>query len=86
MRRQAQHKHFCGFMYIGFRIPLHPVFQVLVPQQVPGRPAEILDSKSTWEDPAAYDCQAADWVRRLAAPFQRYEDVDGDIRSAGLRV
>lgn len=64
----------------------HPVFQVLVPEQVPGVPTAILDPKSTWEDPAAYDRQAADLARRFVDNFQRYDDVDKDIRSAGPLV
>src|SRR5205807_10521918 len=42
-----------------------PVFGVRVPVEVPGVPPEVLDSRSAWSDPAAYDRQAA----RLKAMF-----------------
>ena len=36
----------------------HPVFDLRYPRTVSGVPAEILDPRQTWEDPAAYDTQA----------------------------
>jgi phosphoenolpyruvate carboxykinase (ATP) len=44
----------------------HPVFGVLVPGSCPDVPADLLDPRRTWPDPAAYDAQAA----RLARMFQ----------------
>jgi phosphoenolpyruvate carboxykinase (ATP) len=35
-----------------------PVFGVLVPETVPGVPAEVLDPRGAWPDPADYDRQA----------------------------
>src|SRR5581483_1977271 len=43
----------------------HPIFGVAVPAACPGVPAEVLDPRSTWVDPQAYDEQA----RKLAAMF-----------------
>jgi phosphoenolpyruvate carboxykinase (ATP) len=42
-----------------------PVFGVHRPVEVPGVPAEVLDPRAAWSDPAAYDRQAA----RLKAMF-----------------
>jgi phosphoenolpyruvate carboxykinase (ATP) len=36
-----------------------PVFGVLVPEQVPGVPAHVLDPRAAWPDPDDYDRQAA---------------------------
>jgi phosphoenolpyruvate carboxykinase (ATP) len=42
-----------------------PHFRVLVPTRCPGVPAEILEPRVAWDDPAAYEERA----RRLAADF-----------------
>lgn len=44
-----------------------PIFGLMIPEQVPGVPTEILQPRNAWPDPAAYD-QAA---RHLAALFER---------------
>jgi phosphoenolpyruvate carboxykinase (ATP) len=50
-----------------------PVFGVLVPEQVPGVPAEVLDPRAAWPDPGDYDRQAA----RLRAMFdEAYKNLD----------
>jgi len=45
---------------------IDPYFGVAVPEQVAGVPAEVLNPRQTWSDPAAYDQQA----RLLVAKFQ----------------
>ncbi len=45
---------------------MDPVFGFEVPVSVPGVPAEILNPRTTWSDPAAYDTQA----KKLAGLFQ----------------
>jgi phosphoenolpyruvate carboxykinase (ATP) len=49
----------------GVPTRVDPVFGVQVPVEVPGVPAEVLDPRAAWSDPAAYDRQAA----RLKAMF-----------------
>jgi phosphoenolpyruvate carboxykinase (ATP) len=61
----------------------HPIFGIHVPRTCPDVPAEVLDPRSTWPDPAAYDTQA----RKLASMFdQNFEkfapDVAADVRAA----
>ncbi len=47
-------------------VQVDPVFGLAVPQWVEGVPAGVLDARTTWPDPAAYDAQAA----KLAAMFR----------------
>ena len=43
-----------------------PIFGVAIPEACPGVPSEVLQPRSTWQDPAAYDQKA----RQLAKLFQ----------------
>jgi phosphoenolpyruvate carboxykinase (ATP) len=64
----------------------HPVFNLDVPQSCPGVPAEVLNPRNTWKDPAAYDDQAARLAHMFAENFKTFEgEVAPDIRSAGPR-
>src|SRR5262249_39713119 len=40
-----------------------PIFRVAVPTAVPGVPAEVLQPRRTWSDPAAYDTAARNLAR-----------------------
>ena len=63
------------------RICTHPdsVFGVAVPQHVSGVPDQLLDPRSTWTAPAAYDEQA----HKLAALFRRnFEQFADDVPAA----
>jgi phosphoenolpyruvate carboxykinase (ATP) len=64
-----------------------PVFRFAVPRHVPGVPDEVLDPRATWNDPDAYDAQAA----RLAALFENNfeqfaQRVPAAVRDAGPRA
>ena len=64
-----------------------PVFGIHVPVTCPGVPDEVLQPRTTWQDPEAYDDQA----RRLAVMFQenfkQFEDrVPEAVRAAGPKV
>jgi len=50
----------------------HPVFKVQVPQHVPGVPDAVLDARSTWADPAAYDAKAKELAKKFADNFERF--------------
>jgi phosphoenolpyruvate carboxykinase (ATP) len=63
------------------------LFGFAVPVDVPGVDAKLLDPRSTWSDPAAYDAAA----RRLAQMFvdnfaSRFADASESIRRAGPRL
>ena len=57
----------------------HPVFGIHVPREIPGVPSDVLDPRSTWADPSAYDQQAA----KLATMFRdRSRPLRGHPRSS----
>jgi phosphoenolpyruvate carboxykinase (ATP) len=51
----------------GVETDAHPIFGVHVPRTCPDVPSSVLDPRSTWADPDAYDVQA----RKLAAMFDK---------------
>jgi phosphoenolpyruvate carboxykinase (ATP) len=70
------------------RIPTRrePVFCLEVPQHVPGVPDAVLDPRRTWQDPAAYDAQAARLTALFRKNFEQFaERVPAAVREAGPR-
>jgi phosphoenolpyruvate carboxykinase (ATP) len=63
-----------------------PVFGFDVPVQVPGVDAKLLDPRSTWRDPSAYDERARDLAQKFQANFARFADPEGEVAKAGPRV
>lgn len=62
----------------------HDVFNVDVPVSVPGVPSEILDPRSTWSDPEAYDEKARELALMFVKNFERFADsVSTDVVAAG---
>jgi phosphoenolpyruvate carboxykinase (ATP) len=51
-----------------------PTFGFQVPVACPGVPAEVLNPRNTWADPAAYDATARDLVERFRANFAKFAD------------
>jgi phosphoenolpyruvate carboxykinase (ATP) len=63
-----------------------PLFNLDVPQRVPGVPGEVLEPRGTWRDPAAYDDQARRLARMFTENFKAFEaDAAPDITAAGPR-
>jgi phosphoenolpyruvate carboxykinase (ATP) len=61
-----------------------PTFGFMVPLEVTGIDARLLDPRATWSDPAAYDAQAARLAGMFARNFLRFEGgVDAEICAAG---
>jgi phosphoenolpyruvate carboxykinase (ATP) len=56
----------------GVETVKHPIFKVDIPISVPGVPDEVLDPRSTWEDPAAYDEKAAELAAMFVKNFDRF--------------
>ncbi len=64
-----------------------PNFGVLVPQSCPGVPADVLNPRTTWSDPVAYDAQARDLVERFEKNFEQFEDqVTDSVKAAAIRA
>ena len=62
-----------------------PFFGFDVPLAVEGVDTVLLDPRSTWSDPAAYDKQARKLVEMFAANFAQYVPyIDDDIKAAAI--
>ena len=56
-----------------------------VPVEVPGVDTALLDPRSTWDDPATYDAQAAKLVQMFADNFEQYVPyIDEDVKAAAI--
>jgi phosphoenolpyruvate carboxykinase (ATP) len=64
-----------------------PIFGFEVPTSVPGVDSGLLDPRSTWRDPDAYDRKARELARMFRGNFEQFEASAGDaVTSAGPRV
>lgn len=63
-----------------------PIFGVLVPNEVPGVPSEVLKPRNTWSDKDAYDRQAKDLAARFAQNFKKFAGISEDIAAAGPKA
>jgi phosphoenolpyruvate carboxykinase (ATP) len=57
----------------GVATKAEPFFGLQIPVAVPDVPAEVLDPRAAWSDPAAYDAQAKKLAGLFAANFAQYE-------------
>ena len=63
-----------------------PVFGFEVPRAVPGVDAGLLDPRSTWSDPEAYDRKAAEFAGMFRKNFERFDEIAEEIALAGPRL
>jgi phosphoenolpyruvate carboxykinase (ATP) len=64
-----------------------PVFGFEVPVSVPGVDGALLDPRSTWSDPEAYDRKARELARMFRDNFEQFAESAGDaVASAAPRV
>ena len=63
-----------------------PVFGLEVPLAVHGVESSLLEPRSTWRDPEAYDRKARELARMFRDNFERFEDVAPELAAAGPRV
>jgi phosphoenolpyruvate carboxykinase (ATP) len=62
------------------------VFGLEAPVEVPGVDAMLLDPRSTWADPRAYDAKARELAQMFRDNFTRFTDVASGVVAAGPRV
>ena len=64
-----------------------PVFGIEVPTAVPGVDVALLDPRSTWADPSAYDAKAAELAAMFRENFEKRFAADADpaVAAAGPR-
>jgi phosphoenolpyruvate carboxykinase (ATP) len=63
-----------------------PVFGFEVPIDAPGVDRSLLDPRSTWADPEAYDAKARDLAAKFRENFERFTDAPEPVRQAGPRL
>ncbi|HEX7021737.1 MAG TPA: phosphoenolpyruvate carboxykinase [Trueperaceae bacterium] len=65
---------------------VHPVFGLAMITRCPGVPGELLSPKETWDDPQAYDAQAAKLANMFKENFRQFEaNLPDEVRKAGPR-
>ncbi|HSK15129.1 MAG TPA: phosphoenolpyruvate carboxykinase (ATP) [Gaiellaceae bacterium] len=72
-----------GLDEVEYRID--PVFGFDIPVSVPGVDDRLLDPRSTWSDPDAYDAKARELAAMFRENFERFADAGEAIRRAGPR-
>jgi phosphoenolpyruvate carboxykinase (ATP) len=69
----------------GVEYRVDATFGLEVPIEVPGVDSGLLDPRSTWADPVAYDAKASELADMFRANFAKFGDVDARIAAAGPR-
>ncbi len=71
----------------GVEYRADPVFGLEVPTSCPGVDATLLDPRSTWRDPVAYDVKAAELAAMFRANFEQFRTDAGEaVTAAGPLV
>lgn len=61
-----------------------PIFNLDIPQQIPGLDSQLLNPRLTWPDPQAFDRSAEELAQKFRANFaQKFAKVNAAIREAG---
>ncbi len=64
-----------------------PFFGLMMPQDVPWIPNEVLDPRQSWSDKAAYDVAARDLVARFEKNFATFaEGASAEVKAAAIRA
>jgi phosphoenolpyruvate carboxykinase (ATP) len=65
----------------------HPVFGVLMPNECPNVPQEILHPRNTWSDKAAYDTTSNALAEKFNENFKKFEEgTSEDIKNAAPKA
>jgi phosphoenolpyruvate carboxykinase (ATP) len=63
-----------------------PNFGLMVPENCPNVPSEVLNPKNTWSDKGTYDATAKDLAQRFESNFEQYTDyVNEDVMKQAIR-
>jgi phosphoenolpyruvate carboxykinase (ATP) len=63
---------------------IDPVFKILIPDDCPGVPRQLLQPRETWPDRAAYDAKKLDLAARFKKNFELYAaECSPEVRAAG---
>ncbi|MEX2179382.1 MAG: phosphoenolpyruvate carboxykinase (ATP) [Gemmatimonadaceae bacterium] len=63
-----------------------PVFGLAIPREIKGVPAQVLNTRNTWGDTAAFDAQAGKLAEMFRRNFEKFGGVASDaVKSAGPR-
>jgi phosphoenolpyruvate carboxykinase (ATP) len=63
-----------------------PVFGFAVPVHAPGVDESLLDPRSTWADPEAYDRKARELAEKFRENFAKHDDAADEVVAAGPRA
>jgi phosphoenolpyruvate carboxykinase (ATP) len=63
-----------------------PVFGLAVPTEIKGVPNEVLNPRTTWADPAAYDAQARKLAGMFRDNFEKFGSVEAATKNAGPKA
>jgi phosphoenolpyruvate carboxykinase (ATP) len=64
-----------------------PFFGLMLPQDVPGIPNDVLDPRQSWSDQAAYDAAARDLVGRFEKNFATFANsASDDVKAAAIKA
>jgi phosphoenolpyruvate carboxykinase (ATP) len=74
-----------GLDHVPFRVD--PVFGFDVPTEAPGVETKLLDPRSTWSEPEAFDRKARELAQMFRENFTKFADTAGaDVTAAGPTV
>ena len=62
------------------------MFGFEVPVAVNGVDTGLLDPRSTWSDPDAYDAKARELAAMFRTNFEKFDDVEPAVAAAGPRA
>ena len=63
-----------------------PIFGLAVPTEIAGVPAKVLNPRTTWADPTAYDAQARKLAGMFHDNFEKFGSVEAATKNAGPKA
>jgi phosphoenolpyruvate carboxykinase (ATP) len=80
--RTLLHAALSGALH-GVEYRTDPVFGFEVPVEVPGVDPKLLEPRSTWQDPEAYDRKASELAGMFRENFAKFTAAGSTLASAG---